>query len=117
MIFIMEKKQYNFAAGFYIYKKEFQNGGHILNVSGDYTQFTAWLKTICDESGRFRLTIAEKRDKVEKKPTHNCWEDQYKPRPRQDDYDQRPQEERQQAARTNSVISPAQADADDGLPF
>lgn len=115
----MEAKKYNFASGFYIYKREFQNGGHILNVSGDYAQFTAWLKTICDESGRFRMVIAEKREQVEKKPSHTAYEDTWKPKPRtQDDYDQRPQEERQQAARTTTGTGAAvDDDGSDGMPF
>lgn len=104
-----EKKKYNFASGFYIYQKDFDNGGHILNVSGDYAQFTEWLKSITDEQGRFRMVIAEKRERVDRKPTHNCYEDTFRP----SRGPARPQE-----ARTTRGAGPIpEQDDDDTLPF
>lgn len=113
-----ERKNYNFAAGFYIYRHDFPSGGSVLNVSGDYSQFTAWLKTICDEQGRFRMVIAEKREQVERKPTHIAYEDTWKPKPKPDEYDQRvPDRETERPARVEHGSAAAQEPSDDNLPF
>jgi hypothetical protein len=111
-------KEHNFAKGCWVREKRFDNGNTILCVSCTGKEFTDWLREISDGKGQCRFIIAERKQVSESGVSHNVYQDTYEPKARtQDDYDQRPQEERQQAARTATGTGPAVEDDQDNLPF
>lgn len=69
----------NYAAGFWIREKTFQNGNIILNCSGDTAKFVEWLRSITDERGQFRIGISRRKEVSDKGISHTIWQDTWKP--------------------------------------
>lgn len=80
----MEGEKKNYAAGCWVREKVFSNGNTIHTMSGKVDEFCAWLKSIADDKGQFKVGISRRREIIEGKPTHTVWQDTWKPTPRAD---------------------------------
>jgi hypothetical protein len=69
----------NYARGCWAREKVFSNGNSIIKLSGKADEFCAWLKSITDDKGEFRIGISKRREIIEGKPTHTVWQDTWKP--------------------------------------
>jgi hypothetical protein len=69
----------NYARGCWAREKVFSNGNSIIKLSGKSDEFCAWLKSITDDKGEFRIGISKRREIIEGKPTHTVWQDTWKP--------------------------------------
>ncbi len=86
----MSDEKKNYAAGFWIREKTFQNGNAILNCSGDTAKFIDWLRSITDENGQFRIGISRRKETSDKGISHTIWQDTWKPTQRRDGSDSTP---------------------------
>jgi hypothetical protein len=75
----MSDEQKNYAAGFWVREKKFNSGKSILSVSGDTEKFCAWLRSITDERGGFKIGISPRKEVSDKGISHTCWQDTWKP--------------------------------------
>lgn len=78
-----EAEQKNYAAGFWVREKKFNSGKSILSISGDTEKFCAWLRSITDERGGFKIGISARKEVSDKGISHTCWQDTWKPTPRE----------------------------------
>jgi hypothetical protein len=69
----------NYARGIWGWEKVFSNGNSIITLSGKADEFCAWVKSITDDKGQFRIGISKRREIIEGKPTHTVWQDTWKP--------------------------------------
>ena len=67
----------NYLSWIWIYEKEFDNWGSVLNCSVDVEQLYKELTAIKNENGFAKVIIAKRRELVEKKPTHYTYQDTY----------------------------------------
>jgi hypothetical protein len=74
----------NYAKGCWAREKVFSNGNSIITLSGNTEEFCAWLRSITDDKGQFKIGVSKRREIIEGKPTHTVWQDTWKPVPRAD---------------------------------
>jgi hypothetical protein len=74
----------NYAKGCWAREKVFSNGNSIITLSGKSEEFCAWLRSITDDKGQFKIGVSKRREIIEGKPTHTVWQDTWKPVPSAD---------------------------------
>ena len=111
----MSDENKNYASGFWIREKQFQNGNTILNCSGDTAKFVEWLRSITDERGQFRIGISRRKEVSDKGISHTIWQDTWKPaQQRKDGSDSMPAPEAKSAPWEKPETKTEQTD---NLPF
>ena len=112
----MSEQEKNYAKGAWVYEKTFQSTGNTIHtITGNAEEFAAWVMSIADSQGRFRIGMSRRREIIDKKPTHTLWQDTWQPGQQRNPQPSRANEQAaEQQRRTYDESKPA---GPDNLPF